>query len=83
MPRYFFHVLDGRAAIDVDGLFLANENQARFEALRGAGEMLTDENMNLWLGNEWMMAVTDEAGNMLFKLKFSAEFPNQPPTMFS
>ncbi|WP_312410995.1 DUF6894 family protein [Shinella sp.] len=83
MPRYFFHVLDGRAAIDVNGLFLANENQARFEALRGAGEMLTDENMNLWLGNEWMMAVTDEAGNMLFKLKFSAEFPNKPPSMFS
>jgi hypothetical protein len=83
MPKYFFHVLDGRAAIDVDGLFLANENQARIEALRGAGEMLTDENMNLWLGNEWMMAVTDEAGNMLFKLKFSAEFSNQPSTMFS
>lgn len=83
MPRYFFHVLDGRAAMDVDGLFLANETEARAEALRGAGEMLTDENMNLWLGNEWLMAVTDEAGYVLLKLKFSAESLIQPQATFS
>ncbi|MCT7668075.1 DUF6894 family protein [Shinella kummerowiae] len=75
MPRYFFHVLDGRAAIDDKGLFLANETQARVEALRGAGEMLADADMNVWLGNEWMMAVTDATGSILFKLRFEVDFP--------
>jgi hypothetical protein len=75
MPRYFFHVLDGRAAIDVDGLVLTDEDQARAEALRGAGEMLADADMNVWLGNEWMMAVTDPTGSILFKLRFAVEFP--------
>ena len=81
MPRYFFHVLDGRAAIDNQGLFLANEAQVRVEALRGAGEMLADDEMNIWLGNEWMMAVVDESGTILFKLKFSVEFPKPPTAM--
>lgn len=83
MPRYFFHVLDGRAAIDDKGLFLANESQARVEALRGAGEMLADEEMNIWLGNEWMMAVVDESGTVLFKLKFSVELLKRPVALAS
>ncbi|AOF88646.1 hypothetical protein [Sinorhizobium sp. RAC02] len=83
MPRYFFHVLDGRAAIDDKGLFLANESQARVEALRGASEMLADEEMNIWLGNEWMMAVVDDGGNVLFKLKFSVELLNRPVALAS
>jgi hypothetical protein len=78
VPKYFFHVLDGLVAIDNDGLILANDDQARTEALRGAGEMLTDSGMKIWLGNEWMMAVADEGGSVLFKLKFTVEYPNRP-----
>lgn len=83
MPRYFFHMLDGRAGIDTKGIFLADEGQARQEALRGAGEMLADEDMSIWLGNEWMMAVADEDGVILFKMRFSIEHPKRPPAMLS
>jgi hypothetical protein len=41
MPRYFFHVMDGRAVIDTVGLVLNDDTAARVEALRGAGEMLS------------------------------------------
>lgn len=83
MPRYFFHVMDGLAAIDNTGLYLANEGQARLEALRGAGEMLGDESMDLWLGNEWVMSVVDEDGNVLFTLKISVKHPKRAPAMLS
>jgi hypothetical protein len=83
MPRYFFHIMDGRAGIDKTGIFLADEGQARHEALRGASEMLTDDDMNIWLGNEWMMAVADEEGTILFKMRFSIEHPKRPLTMLS
>ncbi|KKX29196.1 hypothetical protein [Rhizobium sp. LC145] len=83
MPRYFFHVLDGKAAIDDTGLILADESEAQIEALRGAGEMLADGEMTIWLGNEWLMAVTDENGAILFKLKFSVEHPTRSPALLS
>jgi hypothetical protein len=83
MPKYFFHVLDGLVAIDNDGLTLANDDQARTEALRGAGEMLNDRGLKIWLGNEWMMAVADEEGSVLFKLKFTVEYPNRPTLLLN
>jgi hypothetical protein len=83
MPRYFFHMMDGRATIDTTGLYLENEGLARFEAVRAAGEMLADDEMSIWLGNEWIMSVVDEAGIVLFKLKISIEHPKRAPAMLS
>ncbi len=83
MPRYFFHVLDGRAVIDATGLVLDNDTEARVEALRGAGEMLNDEGMNLWLGNRWSMSVADEDGYVLFNLRFSVDQPIRRPILVS
>lgn len=81
MPRYFFHIIDGRAAVDNAGIEFENETEARLEAIRGAGEMLIDHGMNLWLGDEWLMAVTDENTHILFKLRFSVEVPRRTPTL--
>lgn len=73
MPRYFFHVMDGRAFIDSTGLVFEDEQQARLEAIRGASEMLVDPDMSLWLGNSWVMSVADEDGYVLFNLRISID----------
>lgn len=78
MPRYFFHTMDGRAAIDVTGLTFENEKQARQEAMRGASEMLVDPEMGLWLGNRWIMVVADENGYVLFNVKINIEQTIRP-----
>ena len=35
MPRYFFHVIDGRDIIDNEGAELADLKEARIEAILG------------------------------------------------
>jgi len=77
MARYFFHVKDGRMAVDHTGLEFDNDHDVRQEALRGASEMLVDENMGLWLGNEWVMTVVNEFGDVMFNLKFSIDQPKR------
>ena len=81
MPRFFFHVRDGRIALDEDGLWFDNVEQARREALRGASEMLLDNSMTLWLGNDWVMTVADEEGYVLFNLHLSINQPLRPPAI--
>lgn len=73
MPRYFFHVADGRDLPDFEGTALAGPDEARAQALRMAGEILRDEGMRFWQGAEWRMQVTDEMRQLVFTLRFSAE----------
>jgi hypothetical protein len=75
MPRYFFHVMDGRASVDREGTELATVDEARTEAIRTAGEILRHQgakDSNVWSGNPWHMTVADEAGDTVFSLHFSA-----------
>jgi uncharacterized protein DUF6894 len=62
MPRYFFHVIDGREIIDRVGTVLPSLGQARAEAIRTAGAILRDEGDEFWNGTEWRMNVTDAGG---------------------
>lgn len=75
MPRYFFHTKDGRMAVDHLGLVFADEEEAREEAMRGASDIILDNDMKLWLGNAWEMIVVDEEGTVLFNLNFSIDQP--------
>src|ERR687893_1642655 len=72
MPRYFFHVIDGRAIIDHEGTEFPNLRTARAEAIRMAGAILRDEGDKFWSGEEWHMNVTDLTGQSVLKLRFSA-----------
>jgi hypothetical protein len=83
MPRYFFHVMDGHAVVDTEGLELENDTVARTEALRGAAEMMADRGMTLWLGNTWVMTVADEDAKILFNLRFSVDEPRRLPELLS
>ena len=73
MPRYFFHVIDGRSIIDHEGTEFPNLRSARVEAIRLAGAILHDDGDTFWKGEEWHMNVTDASGQSLLKLHFSAE----------
>jgi hypothetical protein len=73
MPRYFFHVIDGRNIIDNEGAELADLKQVRAEAIRLAGAVLRDEGDKFWNGTKWQMNVTDASGQSVLKLNFSAD----------
>ena len=73
MPRYFFHVIDGRKIIDNEGSELAGLKEARIEAIHLAGSILRDEGEKFWSGEQWHMNVTDASGLSVLKLHFSAD----------
>ena len=73
MPRYYFHVIDGREIIDNEGTELASLREARVEAIHLAGSILRDEGDKFWNGEQWHMNVTDASGQSVLKLQFSAD----------
>jgi hypothetical protein len=73
MPRYFFHVIDGKKFIDKEGSEHSSLRQARIEAIKLAGAILKDEGDQFWNGEQWHMNVTDASGQSVLKLRFSAD----------
>jgi hypothetical protein len=73
MPRYFFHVHDGSSTIDSEGTELPDIFAAQEQAILLSGELLREMGGKFWNGEEWSLEVTDEAGRILFILRFSAE----------
>ena len=70
MPRYFFHVHDGKTVIDTEGMVLEDVAQARQMAIRMAGQIFDDEAELVARGSEWRMEVADERGVTLLRLDF-------------
>lgn len=86
MPRYYFHVEDGRSYPDEEGVELADIDAARINATRMFGAMLCDDPTTFWNGDEWTLKVTDEEGLVLFCVHFVAidspvgqRHPYRPP----
>lgn len=76
MPRYFFHVHDGRDIPDTEGSEISSLDRVRYEAVRTAGELLREGGRSdLWSGEQWKMVVTDENGLEVLTLTFSASQP--------
>jgi uncharacterized protein DUF6894 len=73
MPRYFFHVYDGRTSLDDEGTELPDVYTAQTEAIRMSGEILRDMGAKFWDGTEWRMEVAGERSQIFFVLHFSAE----------
>jgi hypothetical protein len=72
LARYFFHVEDGKVFRDEQGAELADLKAVRAEAIRASGEMLRDNGIDLWDGEDWAMYVVDAAGEPVLTLRFSA-----------
>jgi hypothetical protein len=73
VPRYFFHVQDGKDIRDIEGTELAGIAEARDQAVTAAGEMIKHDGDTVWNGSKWRMHVTDEAGRPVFTLHFAAD----------
>jgi hypothetical protein len=73
MPRYFFHVMNGVEIVDDEGTELAGLAEARAEAIVTSGEMLKDLGGKFWSNGQWQIRVTDEAGDKVCALTFSAD----------
>ena len=72
MPRYFFHVEDGKSFPDHDGVELPDLHAARINATKMFGSMLDDDPEIFWNGDEWTLKVTLEDGLILFCIHFVA-----------
>jgi hypothetical protein len=60
MPRYYFHILNGRELYDEVGVELADLNAAKAQAVKFAGEALKSEQpTDIWQGIKWGVKVTD------------------------
>ncbi len=76
MPRYFFNVYDGYSQLDLVGTPLPDIYTAQDAAIRLSGELLRESGHRFWNEVEWRLEVVDEAGRVLFVLRFSAEERN-------
>jgi hypothetical protein len=74
VPRYFFHVHDSSDFLDSEGVELPDlVDAARTQAVIAAGEALKDLDGKFWKSPDWRMWVTDEAGETVCTLTFSAQ----------
>lgn len=79
MPRYYFHVQDGRILHDETGLDFPDLAAAQNEALRTTAELLKsgpNSTADFWKGIPWRLWLTDKPngeGKTVFTLRFSAE----------
>lgn len=71
MPRYFFHVHDGKDIPDHDGVELSGPEEARSQAVIATGEALKDLDGEFWESEVWTMTVKDQQGKIVCELKFS------------
>jgi hypothetical protein len=81
MLRYYFHVRDGRTSIDTEGTEFASLEDARVDAVRLAGAMLTDHAPIFWKEHDWELQVTDAANLTVFTLSVTgsmAMLPHSP-----
>lgn len=77
MPRYFFHIDDGKFIPDHTGVDLPDLAAARKEALSASGAMINDLDSSFWeQRSPWNMQVTDERGRLLFTLTFGHYLPS-------
>lgn len=70
MPRYFFHISDGKDLPDEDGTELPDLAHAREQAVIAAGEAIRDAGSRFWNHGEWGMQVVDERGEPVCTLRF-------------
>jgi hypothetical protein len=78
MPLYFFRVSHGEKSTSPGaGLELPDNEAAWIEATTACGEIIRDLDGDLRIGAEWRMEVTNETGDVLYRLRFFAEAYDQ------
>ena len=70
MPKYFFHVRDGRDLPDTEGSDFPDDTAARDEAMEAGAQILADLGPRLWASGDWQMRVVDDKGRAVATLSF-------------
>lgn len=81
MPIYHFHSADGGREVDESGIELPGLREARDQAIRFSGAILTHNPQQLWTSGHWRVEVTDEDNALLFTvitLAVDAPRPDDP-----
>ena len=73
MPKFYFHIMDGTAFIDTEGVELTGIEEVRRTAIATAGKMLEEIGDRFWEGKAWRMSVADETGAVVASLLFQSE----------
>lgn len=81
MPRYYFHVIDGRDIPDDHGTELPDDVAAKAEARSAAGDLIRDIGPTLWDHDTWQMNVVDEIGRRVLTLNCSISSVEPTPTL--
>lgn len=69
MSRYFFHLDDGELISDPEGVELASLANAKKEAVRFGGELLSLHSASFLKTGDWVVRVTDERGVTVFTME--------------
>lgn len=72
MALHYFNVYNGRDFLDDVGSDLPDLDAVRTEAVKTAADLLRGECKDLWSGSDWKMIVTNESGQEVLMLRFSA-----------
>ena len=78
MPRYFFHVIDGKEIIDNEGTVLAGVDEARAEAIVVSGEMLRDLGGKFWGNGQWQIRSPTKRARRYVPSRLRLTNPNRP-----
>jgi hypothetical protein len=78
MPRYFFNTVDGRRYPDEDGTDLPDLESAHRKATLVLAELLREQPMEVWESGHLGIEVTDEAGELVARLRVSAGDADKP-----
>ncbi len=70
MPRFYFHVRDGKDFPDHEGMLLTDTQVALREAITFAGRIISEESHTLSASDDWHLELCDEDGALLFRLDF-------------
>ncbi|MGU3389978.1 DUF6894 family protein [Sphingomonas sp. M1A8_2b] len=78
MPRYFFDIDDHKHVSDDDGTDLADDEEARVQAVIFAGDYLSDHPAIVRDGARFRVAVRDGQGHVLLTTVVTIEEPPRP-----
>jgi hypothetical protein len=68
MPRYHFNWVTVGGELDPDGIYLPGDTEAREEAVRYVGTVLSEKPQAFLPDQQWQLDVTNGSRNIVFSL---------------
>ena len=72
MPRFYLHLYDDHVVKDEEGIFLADADEARREAVRNARSIIAEQAENGRINLKHWIDIVDENGEPVLTVPFSS-----------